>query len=81
MGVVVLEVSGRQPKSCSPGGKSHTENEPLSSATSANVLPHLPLPARKMDYLAHLVGVLLNHLFVPACRVSQQYDKDHMVLW
>lgn len=34
-----------------------------------------------MDYLAHLVGVLLNHLFVPACRVSQQYDKDHMVLW
>lgn len=56
-------------------------NVTLSPARSANVLPHLPLAAQKMDYLAHLVGVLLNHLFVPAGRVSQQYDKDHMGLW
>lgn len=45
---------------------------------NANVLPHLSRPLAKTAYLAHLIGLLLNHLFSPPARVSQLYDKDHM---
>ena len=48
---------------------------------NANVLPHLTSPERKVEYLAHLIGVLLNHLFVPACRASQQYDATGAGKW
>lgn len=41
---------------------------------NANVLPHLAQPATKMAYLAHMVGVLLNHVFDPESHASQQYD-------
>lgn len=40
----------------------------------ANVLPHLALPEAKMQYLAHMVGVLLNHIFDPRSRESMLYD-------
>lgn len=60
----------------------------------ANVLPHLsspcvgqsstcglPRPPRgKMAYLAHMVGILLNHMFDPASRRSHYHDKDFMPL-
>lgn len=42
---------------------------------NANVLPHLVSTDMKVQYLAHLIGVLLNHLFVPEARRSQQYDN------
>lgn len=44
----------------------------------ANVLPHLADVASKVQYLAFMVGVLLNHMFHPPSRISQYYDKDHM---
>ena len=42
----------------------------------ANVLPHLSNPRAKMYFLAHMVGVLLNHVFDAKIRLSQQFDKD-----
>ena len=56
-----------------PNGASATED-----LLNANVLPHLPQPEMKVSYLSHLVGLLLNYLFLPAARHSLQYDKDHM---
>lgn len=42
---------------------------------NANVLPHLTHPTLKVEYLAHLIGVLLNYLYLPTARQSQQYDN------
>ena len=63
----------------SSGGPSHHRNgaTPTEDLLHANVLPHLPQPAAKMAFLAHMVGILLNHVFDPASRASQQYDKAH----
>jgi hypothetical protein len=41
---------------------------------NANVLPHLTTTEGKVHYLAHLIGILLNHLFLPSARRSSQYD-------
>jgi hypothetical protein len=59
-----------------PVGSNATED-----LLNANVLPHLSQPDMKVAYLAHLVGVLLNYLFVPSARRSLQFDKDHMGTW
>ena len=53
-----------------PNGASATED-----LLNANVLPHLPQPEMKVSYLSHLVGLLLNYLFLPAARHSLQYDN------
>ena len=45
---------------------------------NANVLPHLSHRTAKVEYLAHLIALLLNYLFNPAARRSLMYDKDHM---
>lgn len=45
---------------------------------NANVLPHLVTIPAKLQFLAHMIGLLLNHLFCSAARCSQVYDKDHM---
>lgn len=45
---------------------------------NANVLPHLTGVERKTEFLAYLIGVLLNHLFDPSAHASQQFDKDHV---
>ena len=44
----------------------------------ANVLPHLADPGRKMLFLAHMIGALLNHMFDPDARNCMLYDKDFM---
>ncbi len=45
---------------------------------NANVFPHLVATETKLEYLAYLVGTLLNHLFLPSARQSHFFDKDHM---
>lgn len=42
----------------------------------ANVLPHLSGGPSKMQFLAHMVGVLLNAMFDPVSHRSQLFDKD-----
>ena len=70
---------------CASNGGPPRPGQPAPSPASvedllnANVLPHLPQPRAKLRFLAHLVGILLNHLFLPTARGSQMYDKDHML--
>lgn len=45
---------------------------------NANVLPHLSTPTTKLQYLAYLIGTLLNHMFDERSHHSRQFDKDHM---
>jgi DNA-directed RNA polymerase beta subunit len=65
-------------------GGARSTNATTSPATaaeellSANVLPHLVTTENKLEYLAYLVGTLLNHLFLPSARQSHFFDKDHM---
>ena len=56
-----------------PNGASATED-----LLNDNVLPHLLQLEMKVSHLSHLVGRLLNYLFLPAARHSLKYDKDHM---
>ena len=42
---------------------------------NANVLPHLSSTKNKILYLSHIIGVLLNYLFLPKARTSLLYDK------
>jgi DNA-directed RNA polymerase beta subunit len=51
---------------------------PVEDLLHANVLPHLAHPQTKIAYLAHMVGILLNHMFDPTWRTSQQHDKDFL---
>ena len=68
-------VGGRSTAPATNSGNSYAAAEDL---LNANVLPHLTRPQSKVLYLAHLVGLLLNHMFVPTARASLMYDKDHM---
>ena len=45
---------------------------------NANLLPHLTQTHHKTEYLAHMVGILLNHMFWDKARRTQVYDKDFM---
>lgn len=64
------------PPSSTSGNSHHRHGAtPTEDLLHANVLPHLSQPAAKMAFLAHMVGILLNHMFDPVSRASQQYDK------
>jgi DNA-directed RNA polymerase beta subunit len=45
---------------------------------NANLLPHLVQTQHKVEFLSHMIGILLNYLFYDKARQSQIYDKDFM---
>lgn len=57
---------------------SPSPNDAAEELLIANVLPHLTSTDAKLEYLAYLIGLLLNHLFLPSARRSNLFDKDHM---
>lgn len=82
-GEALSVLSGFMAQHHHPGNAAAAAAHPSPSSAAeelltANVLPHLTTTDAKLEYLAYLIGVLLNHLFLPAARNSHQFDKDHM---
>ncbi len=61
-----------------PAVSSSSPSDAAEELLFANVLPHLTSTDAKLEYLAYLIGLLLNHLFLPSARRSNLFDKDHM---
>lgn len=80
-----LQVLSNYMMAAPAGGSSLTRSSSSSNTSSpgniaedllhANVLPHLATPAAKMKFLAHMVGVLLNHIFDTRSRESMMYTR------
>ncbi len=74
--------STAQSSSTSSSNPSPSPTNAAEELLNANVLPHLMSPEAKLEYRTYLIGVLLNHLFLPSARRSQLFDsRDSAKRW